>query len=223
MMKKSSKLYKALKKVLVSVGCIAETIILTAGMTACTGKDNSAVSHQETGGSSETQQETMQSDRIQPEQNGEEQISLEDAKQAALTDAGVSDSDVTYTKEKLDYEDGITVYDIKFFCDNIEYEYEINAVTGGVYSKSVEMHQTQTGDGSDKHTGASETYIGTESAKSIALNHAGFSDADVSRLKSEFDIDNGQAVYEVEFDKDGREYDYTINAIDGSIIEYDVD
>lgn len=72
-------------------------------------------------------------------------------------------------------------------------------------------------------TGTSETYIGTDSAEMIALNHAGFSETEVSLLKCEFDIDDGLAVYEVEFDKDGREYEYTINAVDGSIIEYDVD
>ena len=164
----------------------------------------------------ETQQNTSQ-----PTPNSKGQISLDDAKKAALADAGLSSSDVTYTKEKLDYEDGIAVYEIEFYTSTMEYEYEIHATTGAVYSKDVETHHTGTGHGI--HTQASGTYIGDDSARSIALNHAGFSASDVTRLKSEFDIDDGQAVYEVEFYKDGREYDYEINASDGTILKYEVD
>lgn len=162
----------------------------------------------------------------QPAPSGNGQISLEDAKNAALTDAGLSAADVIYTKEKLDYEDGIAVYEIEFYAGNVDYEYEINAATGTVYSKSVETYHNQTEhghNGHNGHAGTSNNYISIDSAKSIALNHAGFSETEVSRLKSEFDIDDGAAVYEVEFDKDGREYEYTINAADGSIIEFDLD
>lgn len=159
----------------------------------------------------ETQQNTSQ-----PTPNSKGQISLDDAKNAALADAGLSSSDVTYTKEKLDYEDGIAVYDIEFYTSTMEYEYEIHATTGAVYSKDVETHHAGTGHGN--HAQASGTYIGDDSARSIALNHAGFSASDVTRLKSEFDIDDGQAVYEVEFYKDGREYDYEISASDGTIL-----
>lgn len=236
-MKKLNELCKISKKALASAICIAAIIIMIGSMTACAAKENSIVSQQEPvilseeqqmTVSDEKQQETVvpsetQQDTRQPEQNSNEQISLEDAKNAALKDAGLVDSDVNYTKDRLDYEDGIAVYEIEFYADNIEYEYEINAATGAVYSKSVETHQNPAGRGNGVSDRDSGTYIDVDSAKSIALDHAGFAAADVSRLKSEFDMDDGQAVYEVEFDKDGWEYEYTINAIDGSIIEYDVD
>ena len=167
------------------------------------------------------QPNTTQQNTAQPTQPGNGQISLDDAKQAALTDAGISASDAQYTKEKLDYEDGTAVYEIEFYAGNTQYEYEINAATGAVYSKSVETFPEQASNGNK--TGTSTTYIDVDNAKSIALNHAGFSEADVSRFKSEFDIDDGWAVYEIEFNKGGREYEYKINATDGSIIEYDVD
>lgn len=149
------------------------------------------------------------------------QISLDDAKAAALSDAGVSSSDAVFTKEELDDEDGIAVYDIEFYAENTEYEYEINVVTGEVYSRGSKTHNTGTNAGGN--TAAMENYIGSERANSIALDHAGVSAADVTLLKSEFDVDDGQAVYEVEFYKDGKEYDYKINATDGSIIKYDMD
>lgn len=172
----------------------------------------------------------------QPQQNGNQQVSLDTAKSTALTDAGLSDADVTFTKEKIDYEDGIAVYDIEFYTSTHAYEYEINATTGAVYSKDTEVYSTGIGyighdlhDEHDKHHGYTgnttdaAAYIGEDKAKSIAVDHAGFSAADVSFLKVELDSDDGQIVYEVEFYKDGREYEYTINASTGTIIEYDID
>lgn len=217
-MKSLDKLRTEAKKTLISASCIAEMFIMIGSLSACGAKNDNELPQQTPAPAAESQQDTGQS-----EPGGNEQISLEDAKQAALADAGLSDSDVVYTKEREDYEDGIAVYDIEFYADNVEYEYEINAVTGEVYSKSVETNQMQPGRGHEGNTEAAKEYITRDSAEAAALAHAGFSAADVSRLKSEFDIDDGQAVYEIEFYKDGREYEYTINATDGSVIEYDID
>lgn len=231
---------KKLRKTVITMICIAEALIIIGSTAACAAKDGNAAP-QESARTDETQQETVQSNETmqtaaqpnaaqqntnQPALSDDGQIGLEDAKSAALADAGVTDVDVVYTKEKSDYEDGIMVYDIEFYVGNVEYEYEINAATGEVYSKSVDTHYDQTEhghNGHNGHTGTADSYIGNDSAESIALNHAGFSETEVSHLKSEFDIDDGLTVYEVEFDKDGREYEYKINAIDGSIIEYDID
>ena len=51
----------------------------------------------------------------------------ESAKNAALADAGVSAGDATFIKVKLDYEDGVQVYEIEFVTDTTEYDYEISA------------------------------------------------------------------------------------------------
>lgn len=51
----------------------------------------------------------------------------EGAKNAALTDAGVSAGDATFVKVKLDYDDGVQVYEIEFVTDTTEYDYEIAA------------------------------------------------------------------------------------------------
>ena len=231
---------RKLRKAIISIICIAEALFIIGSTVACAAKDGGAAP-QESVQLDEIQQETVQANETtqtaaqpdaaqqntnQPTPSDDGQISLQDAKSAALADAGVSETDVIYTKEKSDYEDGIMVYDIEFYAGNVEYEYEINAATGEVYSKSVDTHYDQTGhghNGHSGHTGTADSYIGNDSAETIALNHASFSETEVSRLKSEFDIDDGLAVYEVEFDKDGREYEYKINAIDGSIIEYDID
>lgn len=57
-------------------------------------------------------------------------ITLEQAKEIALKDAGLSAGEVTFTKAKLDYDDGIQAYEIEFFSGRWEYEYTIHAGTG---------------------------------------------------------------------------------------------
>lgn len=51
----------------------------------------------------------------------------EGAKNAALADAGVSAGDATFIKVKLDYDDGVQVYEIEFVTSTTEYDYEISA------------------------------------------------------------------------------------------------
>ncbi|MCD7947144.1 MAG: PepSY domain-containing protein [Oscillospiraceae bacterium] len=59
-------------------------------------------------------------------------IGLEAAKDIALKDAGLSASEVTFSKAKQDEEDGVQVYELEFRVGKIKYEYEINAVTGAI-------------------------------------------------------------------------------------------
>ena len=66
-----------------------------------------------------------------------------------------------------------------------------------------------------------DSEITIDKAKEIALEHAGLIESKVSFIKAEKDIDAGVGKYEVEFYCDGKEYDYEISAIDGSIIKYD--
>ena len=67
------------------------------------------------------------------------------------------------------------------------------------------------------------SYISIDQAKSIAVGHAGLSVSEVRFSKAKLENDDGYTVYEIEFYKDRMEYEYTINATDGSILEYDSD
>ena len=67
-------------------------------------------------------------------------IGIDKAKSIALKDAGLSASSVTFTKAKLDREDGIRVYEIEFFTRDMEYEYEINATSGKIRDKDIEFN-----------------------------------------------------------------------------------
>lgn len=59
-------------------------------------------------------------------------IGVSAAKKAALKHADLNADDVVFTKTKLTKDDGTYIYDIEFYSDNTEYEYEINAKTGKI-------------------------------------------------------------------------------------------
>ena len=68
-----------------------------------------------------------------------------------------------------------------------------------------------------------DAYIGANLAKQIALDHAKLNEGDVRFIKAELDYDDGRMEYEVEFYLGRTEYDYTIDAVSGDILKYDVD
>ena len=143
-------------------------------------------------------------------------ITLEEAKKVALDDAKLTAADVTFTKAKLDYDDGRAVYDIEFYSGAKEYDYEIDAATGRILEKDIDINDDVNAptEGQD-----SQTYITAEQAKAAALSAAGFSASEVRGLKAEFDFDDGRAVYEVEFKKGVFEYDYDIDAVSGKVLK----
>lgn len=145
-------------------------------------------------------------------------ISLETAKEAALRSAGLSETEVTFTKTKLDREDGILIYEIKFYSAEAEYEYEINAVNSKVVSMETKSYRIDSGssDNSDK-------YIGVDQAKSIAVEHAEISGDDAVFSKAKLENDDGRTIYEIEFYCGKIEYEYEIDAVSGNIIKYDFD
>ena len=61
-------------------------------------------------------------------------ISLDEAKNIAVTNAGVDINSVKFTREELDHDNHTLVYELEFFYNNIEYDYEINATTGDIIS-----------------------------------------------------------------------------------------
>ena len=165
----------------------------------------------------------------QPAANGNstaqpQEDSLDEAKAAALKDAGLSESDVTFKKTELDHSHGTQVYDIEFYTSDTKYDYEIDASNGTVLEKNIEQFQIQANPTTDSAINSSgNDYIGVDRAKEIALNHAQLNESDVQFAKAKLENDDGGAEYEIEFYSGRTEYDYTIDAVSGNIIEYDVD
>ena len=82
-------------------------------------------------------QAVTQAPTAAPTQQAPSKISMERAKQIAVSHAGVSGA--SFTKVELDTDDGIAVYDIEFKVGNTEYDYEINAASGAIISSSLEI------------------------------------------------------------------------------------
>lgn len=168
-------------------------------------------------------------------------IGVEAAKSAAFAHAGLDTSQVTMGEVDFDYEDGCMVYELEFYADGAEYEYDIDASTGAVVKSSQEGGRTQAGSsvgsggasgsapsGSGGGTAQSEAGgtaadIGSEAALAAALNHAGVSRDQVYDLEVQRDRDDGRLEYEIEFKTGGWEYEYTISAADGAILDYERD
>ncbi len=164
----------------------------------------------------------------QPAANGNstaqsQEDSLDTAKAAALKDAGLSESDVTFKKTELDNSHGTQVYDIEFYTSDTKYDYEMDVSNGTVLEKNIEQFQIQTNPTDSAINSSGNDYIGVDRAKEIALNHAQLSESDVQFAKAKLENDDGEVEYEIEFYSGRTEYDYTIDAVSGNIIEYDVD
>ena len=54
------------------------------------------------------------------------------AESAALAHAGLQKSQVKFFQCKLDVDDGVKVYEVEFYYNGYEYDYEVNALTGKV-------------------------------------------------------------------------------------------
>ena len=144
------------------------------------------------------------------------------AKSVALNHAGISESSTSYIYAKKDWDDGRWVYDVEFWADGKEYDYEILASNGTILSYDYDAEYQWSGSTGTGST-SSTADIGEAKAKSVALSHAGISESDTSYIYAKKDWDDGRWVYDVEFWADGKEYDYEILASNGTILSYDYD
>ena len=146
--------------------------------------------------------------------NKAKKISADKAKKIALRDAKLAEKDVTFVKVELEFEDNRLVYDVEFYSGNVEYDYDIDAVSGAIVSSDRDIENYSIPAQQTTVTPAAD--IGVEKAKEIALAHAGVGSARFTKAK--IDYENGIKVYEIEFKVGNMEYEYDINVSSGAII-----
>ena len=146
--------------------------------------------------------------------NKTKKISADKAKKIALGDAKLAEKDVTLVKVELELEDNRLVYDVEFYSGNVEYDYDIDAVSGAIVSADKDIENYVIPAQPSAETQASE--ISVEKAKQIALSHAGVGSARFTKAK--IDYENGVKVYEIEFKVGNMEYEYDINVVNGAIV-----
>ena len=139
------------------------------------------------------------------------------AKEIALADAGLSSSQVTFIKSKLDWDDGRQVYDVEFYTsDYKEYDYEIDASTGKIISYDYDA------DSYTPPATSSGNAITADEAKQIALAEVpGATTSDIYEF--ELDRDDGRLEYEGTIYYGGVEYEFTIDGYSGAIRGWEVD
>lgn len=148
-------------------------------------------------------------------------VTLEQAKQTALQHAGKTASQVQFVKAQQDWENGRKVYEIEFIVSGgtgyTEYDYEIDAATGKIVSYDYDAENYTPSQNTNANVKISEA-----TAKQTALSRVpGATAANIYKFK--LDFDDGRWEYEGEIRYGTMEYDFTIDAASGNIIEWDME
>lgn len=152
-----------------------------------------------------------------------EYVGRDAALQVALDELDVSSEDITVKEIGLDFDDGVMVYEVELIYKGMEYEFVIDAKTGNsLYD--VQFEPSEPDDDDFSPTVKSDgNLIDADQAKEAAFNHAGVKASEVRDLECELDRERNKLVYEVDFESNGYEYSYEINATDGSVLSHEKD
>lgn len=157
------------------------------------------------------------------------ELTLDEAIDAALADAGVERENAVFSKAKLDPDD-TPHYDIEFSVtvDGMaeEFDYEILVSDGKILKHEREVKSgvaSATETKAEPSSTATGGYISVDDAKAAALAHAKLSADNVKFVKAKFDGNDIKPHYDIEFISGGSEYDYEIEAVDGKVMEYEVE
>ena len=142
-------------------------------------------------------------------------ITEQRAKEIAMQDAGVLESQISSQRIKLEMDDGIWEYEVEFYVGSTEYDYEIDAASGAIRDKDMDIE-----DDFYQHP-AQGNYISEAEAKALAL--ARVSGAAENNIHIHLDYDDGRAVYEGSIHYQGMEYEFEIDAVTGTFLDWDID
>ena len=142
-------------------------------------------------------------------------VDEETAQKIALEHAGVKATDATITKSRLDYEGRRQVYEIEWYAGGKKYDYEIAVDTGEMLSSGYD-EKTAGWSGSNSVT------VSEADAKQTALGRvSGATEKDI--YEWQFDYDDGRPEYEGKIIYGGTEYDFTIDASSGAVVEWEAE
>ena len=146
------------------------------------------------------------------------EIGLDEAERIALEDAGVAEADAVYVTAHPEYDDGAYIYNVEFYSGNTEYDYEIDAYTGEIRSFDQDIEDYTIGS-TPSQSGGNGAQIDVEAAKEAAFSQAGVTEDAVTLTKAELEYDDGRAMYQIEYIYNDMEYEFEIDAADGSVIQ----
>ncbi len=173
-----------------------------------------SVVSQETNGQ---QQTSTSGGNMQQGQNTS--ITEEDAKATALADAGVNEADVNRLRVKRDWDDGRHIYEVEFYVDRQEYDYDIDASTGTIVSKDYDIDDDfYRGQGQNAQGNSQSNVISEDEAIQIVLDR--IKGASASDVWMKLDYDDGRVYYEGDVYYEQKEYEFEMDAYTGEILEW---
>ena len=191
------------RKMIVFIGMTA----LAAGMMGC-GNQNESREEPRTESVATTAEAKVETKNVQSA------ISEEEAKQIALKDAGVKESDVSGMRTHPQTDDGTKEYEVDFYVGDKEYDYDIDASDGTIRSKDTEIED-------DFGTDRTDVKVSKDTAiKKVLAKVKGAQESDV---RIHLDEDDGRQIYEGSVIYEEMEYDFEIDASTGKILEWEAE
>lgn len=165
-----------------------------------------------------TQKENTEKNDVSKEENSASKLTEEEVKSIAFQDAGVEESQVTRIRVHQEYDDGRGKYEVDFYVDNREYDYDIDSNTGEIISKDSEIEDdfmNQDASGTQPTDGQ---VISKEKALEIVL--ARVEGAGEENVRMELEKEDKYWKYEGEILYNQREYEFELNGETGEILEW---
>ena len=152
-----------------------------------------------------------------------ETIGVDAALEAALERAGFDRKDAeVFGVFKTKDDGGVTVYQVEFGADDVEYVYFVNAFSGEIEGwRTVRDGQSKSAPVEKAPAKEQSAALSIEEAKAIALRHAGVKSSEATNVSVELRSKNGMSWYEISFKSDGHSYTYRIDSAGGDVLFHD--
>lgn len=168
-------------------------------------------------------------------------IGQEEAEKIAFQDAGIQETDTSRLRVSRELDDGRKSYEIEFDAGNKEYSYEIQASDGTILSSDVETIQQniqtenqqaaqnpQTAETQQPAENQQTTEAPASQTPTPAVSEADAKKAALDRvpgaaeqdLRMELEYDDGRYIYEGDIYYQQKEYEFEIDANNGSFLKW---
>ena len=189
------------KKIL--AGLLVSAMAL-AGLTAC-GADPGDLTGNDSG---QTQTENNGGNSGSGSIDGE--TAMENAKSAALADAGLTEDQTIGIGVKQEFDDGISLIEVDIYTPDMDYSYSVKADDGTIVERESSVPSKM------ENLNVSTKITPAQAAEKALAQVSG---ATEDNLRMEYDFDDGMSKFEVEIIYDGMDYEMEINADNGDIIQ----
>jgi uncharacterized membrane protein YkoI len=145
---------------------------------------------------------------------------------AALDHAKLTEAETENFRVRMDRDDRRDHWEVQWRSRDLEYDYDIDPDTGAVldWDRDFEPLRKSTPVApSPTQPAAPVALLSEDEALAIALDHAGFTEAEVTGLRIRLDTGDRTPDYEIEFRRGRLEYEYEIHAETGAIKDFDRD